>query len=124
MAMVDAGGSVDITHVRANLEKAYLIAYATENGVIAGNSSLKHPRQVFIERLYRSTGLDFTNFVERGYTSVRPEYRAMGIGARLLEGLTCRATGVKVFSLISEDKPGHPENCHPEQDPENRRLFQ
>ncbi len=103
VAMVDAGGSVDITHVRANLEKAYLIAYATENGVIAGNSSLKHPRQVFIDRLHQSTGLDFTHFVERGYTSVRPEYRAMGIGARLLEGLTLRATDVKVFSLISED---------------------
>ena len=103
VAMVDAGGSVDITHVRANLEKAYLIAYVTENGVIAGNSSLKHPRQVFIERLNRITGLDFTRFVERGYTSVRPEYRSMGIGAKLLEGLTCRATDVKVFSLISED---------------------
>lgn len=103
VAMVDAGGSVDITHVRANLEKAYLIAYVTENGVIAGNSSLKHPRQVFIDRLNRITGLDFTRFVERGYTSVRPEYRAMGIGAKLLEGLTSRATDVKVFSLISED---------------------
>lgn len=103
VAMVDAGGSVDITHVRANLEKAYLIAYATENGVIVGNSSLKHPRQVFIDRLRGITGLDFTHFVERGYTSVRPEYRAMGIGAKLLEGLTRRATDVKVFSLISED---------------------
>jgi len=103
VAMVDAGGSVDITHVRANLETAYLIAYATEKGIIAGNSSLKHPRKAFIDRLYQTTGLDFTNFVERGYTSVRPEYRAMGIGERLLDGLTCRATDVKVFSLISED---------------------
>ncbi|MCG8635455.1 MAG: hypothetical protein MI863_16600 [Desulfobacterales bacterium] len=102
-AMVEAGGSVDITHVRANLEKAYLIGYALENGVVIGNSSLKHPRQVFIDRLKGITGLDFTNFVERGYTSVRPEYRAMGVGAKLLEGLTARADDVKVFSLISED---------------------
>lgn len=103
VAMVDAGGSVDITHVRANLEKAYLIALATEDGVIVGNSSLKHPRPAFIERINRISGLDFSGFVERGYTSVRPEYRAMGIGAKLLEGLTERAVDVKVFSIISED---------------------
>ncbi|MCG8620285.1 MAG: hypothetical protein MI802_29035, partial [Desulfobacterales bacterium] len=103
VAMVDAGGSVDITHVRANLERAYLIGYATENGCIVGNSSLKRPRQVFVDRIRNITGLDFTRFVERGYTSVRPEYRAMGIGAKLLEGLTSRAVDVKVFSIISED---------------------
>jgi len=101
--MVEAGGSVDITHVRFNLEKAYLIGYAMENGVIIGNSSLKHPRQIFIKRLKQMTGVDFTNFVERGYTSVRPEYRAMGVGAKLLEGLTKRAKDYKVFSIISED---------------------
>lgn len=103
IAMVDAGGSVDITHVRANLKRAYLVGYAMENGRVAGNSSLKHPRQAFIDRLCGMTGLDFTRCVERGYTSVRPEYRAMGIGAKLLEGLTARAVGVKVFSIISED---------------------
>lgn len=101
--MVDAGGSVDITHVRSNLKKAYLIGYAMENGVIVGNSSLKHPRQVFIDRIHGITGLDFTTFVERGYTSVRPEYRAMGVGVKLLEGLTIRAKDIKVFSIISED---------------------
>jgi len=103
IAMVDAGGSVDTTHVRANLKRAYLIGYALENGCVAGNSSLKHPRQIFIDRLRGMTGLDFTNCVERGYTSVRPEYRAMGIGAKLLEGLTVRAVDVKIFSIISED---------------------
>ena len=43
--------------------------------------------------------------MERGYTSVRPEYRGMGIGARLLEGLTEKAGDRKVFSVISEDNP-------------------
>ncbi len=103
ISMVDAGGSVDITHVRANLKQAYLIGYAMENGRVAGNSSLKHPRQIFIDRLRKMTGLDFTNCVERGYTSVRPEYRAMGVGAKLLEGLTARAVDVRIFSIISED---------------------
>lgn len=100
--MVDAGGSVDITHVRANLEKAYLIGYAMENGVIVGNSSLKHPREAFIRRLRLGTGLDFSGCVERGYTSVRPEYRSLGVGRRLLEGLTARAGAYKVFSIIDE----------------------
>jgi GNAT superfamily N-acetyltransferase len=101
--MVEAGGSVDTTHVRSNLERAHKIGYAMENGVIIGNSSLKHPRAVFINRLNEITGGDFSNFVERGYTSVRPEYRAMGVGAKLLEGLTQRANGYKVFSIISEE---------------------
>jgi GNAT superfamily N-acetyltransferase len=101
--MVEAGGSVDTTHVRSNLERAHKIGYAMENGVIIGNSSLKHPRAVFINRLNKITGGDFSNFVERGYTSVRPEYRAMGVGAKLLEGLTQRANGYKVFSIISEE---------------------
>lgn len=100
--MVEAGGSVDLTHVRYNLERAYLIGYAVENGVIIGNSSLKHPRSVFIERLKQMTGVDFTHFLERGYTSVRPEYRSLGVGAKLLEGLTKRANGHKIFSIISE----------------------
>jgi GNAT superfamily N-acetyltransferase len=101
--MVEAGGSVDTTHVRSNLERAHKIGYAMENGVIIGNSSLKHPRAVFINRLNKITGGDFSNFVERGYTSVRPEYRAMGVGAKLLEGLTQMANGYKVFSIISEE---------------------
>jgi len=102
-AMVEAGGSVDTTYVRYNLERAYLIGYAEENGIIVGNSSLKHPRAEFIQRVNTITGLDFNHFVERGYTSVRPEYRALGVGARLLEGLTKRAEQYKIFSIISED---------------------
>ncbi len=101
--MVEAGGSVDIKYVKYNLQRAYLIAYAMENAVIVGNSSLKHPRKEFIQRLVHTSGIDFTGFLERGYTSVRPEYRAMGVGAKLLEGLTARAGTHKIFSIISED---------------------
>ena len=101
--MVEAGGSVDIRYVRYNLERAYLIGYAMENDIIIGNSSLKHPREEFIERINRITNLDFIHFLERGYTSVRPEYRALGVGARLLEGLTKRSGDHKIFSIISED---------------------
>lgn len=102
-AMVEAGGSVDTKYVRYNLERAYLIGYAVENGVIIGTSSLKHPRQEFINRLNGLTGFNFNDFVERGYTSVRPEYRALGVGARLLSGLTERVGEYKIFSIIDEE---------------------
>ena len=101
--MVAAGGAVQATHVRANLEKAHLIGYAEEFGVIVADSSLKHPRPEFIRRLNHETGYDFTGFLERGYTSVRPEYRSLGVGRTLLKGLTDRAGGQKVFSIIGED---------------------
>ncbi|MCG8531708.1 MAG: hypothetical protein MI749_13735, partial [Desulfovibrionales bacterium] len=83
-------------------QRAHRVAYALENGVIVGNSSLKHPRRAFIQYLLEITGLDFTGFVERGYTSVRPEYRALGVGKRLLADLTKDAQGYKVFSIIDE----------------------
>lgn len=101
--MVADGGSVAMERVRDNLEKAFLIAYAMEEGVIVGNSSLKNPRPEYIETVNRQSGLDLTHYLERGYTSVRPEYRGMGIGARLLAGLTKRAGDRRVFSVISED---------------------
>ena len=102
-AMVAAGGTVAATHVRFNLLRAHLIGYVQEKGVIVGNSSLKNPRPEYIEAVQRQTGLDLTGFVERGYTSVRPEYRGLGIGTRLLEGLTQRAGDRKIFSVIAED---------------------
>ncbi|MGA6925294.1 MAG: GNAT family N-acetyltransferase [Desulfosarcina sp.] len=102
-AMVAAGGTVPATHVRYNLERAHLIGYAEEKGVIVGNSSLKNPRPEYIDRVRRRSGLNLTGFVERGYTSVRPEYRGLGIGTRLLEGLTARAGDRKIFSVIAED---------------------
>jgi GNAT superfamily N-acetyltransferase len=101
--MVEAGGSVDTTLVRYNLERAYLIGYALEDGVIVGNSSLKRPRTEYVEAVNRQSGLDLSDYLERGYTSVRPEYRGMGIGAKLLAGLTARVGDLKLFSIISAD---------------------
>jgi GNAT superfamily N-acetyltransferase len=102
-AMVSAGGTVANTHVRANLRRAYLIGYVQEKGRIVGNSSLKNPRPAYIDSVRRQTGMDLSGYVERGYTSVRPEYRGLGIGTKLLDGLTRRAGDRKIFSVIAED---------------------
>ena len=101
--MVEAGGSVGTRWVRYNLERAFLIGYALEEGVIIGNSSLKQPRDEYVEAVNKQTGLDLAHYLERGYTSVRPEYRGMGIGTRLLEGLTTRTNKKKLFSIIGAD---------------------
>jgi GNAT superfamily N-acetyltransferase len=74
-----------------------------EEGVIVGNSSLKQPRDEYVEAVNKQTGLDLAHYLERGYTSVRPEYRGMGIGTRLLEGLTARTDKKKLFSIIGAD---------------------
>jgi GNAT superfamily N-acetyltransferase len=100
--MVEAGGSINTQFVRHNLERAYLVAYVEEEGVIVGNSSLKHPRKEYIDAVSRQSGIDLHHFLERGYTSVRPEYRGLGVGAKLLEGLTQRAGAYKIFSVIAE----------------------
>jgi len=101
--LVEAGGSVGTKWVRYNLKRAFLIGYALEHDVIVGNSSLKHPRPEYVEAVNRKSGLDLSQYLERGYTSVRPEYRGMGIGTKLLEGLTERIGNRKLFSIIGED---------------------
>lgn len=100
--MIAAGGSVDLNYVRYNLKRAFLIALAEEQDVLVGNSCLKHPRREYTEAVSRQIGLDLTGYLERGYTSVRPEYRGLGVGAKLLEGLTQRAGDYKIFSVIAE----------------------
>ncbi len=101
--MVSAGGTVGMRWVRHNLENAFLVAYVEEDGEIIANSSLKHPRRQYVEAVSRQAGIDLNGFLERGYTSVKPEYRGLGIGARLLEGLTSRASRWRIFSVIAED---------------------
>jgi len=101
--MVEAGGTVGSQWLRHNLQRAYLIGYAEEDGLIAGNSSLKRPREEYVDAVSAQCGIDLRNYLERGYTSVRPEYRSLGIGAKLLEGLTERAEGHKIYSVIAED---------------------
>jgi hypothetical protein len=104
--MVEAGGSVKTKYVRHNLQRAFLIGYITEMDVVVANSSLKHPRPQFIAALKDQVGMDLSGYLERGYTSVRPEYRGMKVATRLLKELTSRAGDRKLFSLIDEDNIG------------------
>jgi len=102
--LVEAGGGVDKRWVRYNLERAFLIARAHHRDRLVGVSSLKHPRPEYIERMREKLGIDIEGFVERGYTSIRPEYRGLGLGTRLLAGLTSRAEGKHfIYSLIREE---------------------
>lgn len=103
LRLVAAGGAVDTERVRSNLEIAFLIGYVTERGRVVADSALKHPREEYIEAVHQQTGFDLRGFLERGYTSVRPEYRGLGIGTQLLAGLTARAEGRKFYSIIAED---------------------
>lgn len=101
--IVEMGGAVDTGWVRHNLERAYLIGYATNRGTVVGCSSLKHPRPEYVARLREKCGLEVQGFLERGYMAVRPEWRGRGIGTRLLQGLTARAQGRPIYSIIRED---------------------
>ncbi len=101
--MIEAGGSVGTTWVRHKLERAFLIGYVLEHDLIVGNSILKRPRPEYVKAVNRQSGLDLSQYLERGYTSVRPEYRGMGIGTKLLEGLTERICNKKLFSIIGKD---------------------
>ncbi len=123
-AMVAAGGTVAATHVRFNLLRAHLIGYVQEKGVIVGNSSLKNPRPEYIEAVQRQTGLDLTGFVERGYTSVRPEYRGLGIGTRLLEGLTQMGRRPEDLFGHRRGQRGHQDHRHAQPHAQGGHLFQ
>lgn len=104
--LVEAGGSVSAAYVRYNLERAFLIAYVKDVDEIIGCSSLKHPRPEFIATVREQAGLDLENYLERGYTSVKPRYRGKGIGSRMLAGLTARVGDRKLYSVIGEDNIG------------------
>ncbi len=104
--LVEAGGSVGATYVRYNLERAFLIAYVLDGDEIIGCSSLKHPRPDYITIVKEQCGMDLDGFLERGYTSVKPAYRGMGIASKLLKGLTSRVGDRKLYSVIGEDNIG------------------
>lgn len=92
--------------VRQNLEHAFLIGYVLNKGRIIACSSLKHPRPEYIRTVRDQAGLNLEGFLERGYTSVLPEYRGKGLASELLAGLTSRIGDEKLYSAVGEDNIG------------------
>ncbi|MCF8028503.1 MAG: GNAT family N-acetyltransferase [Desulfobacteraceae bacterium] len=105
--LVESGGSVDPARVRENLGHAFLIVYVVDDsGEIIACAALKHPRAQFTEMVREQTGLDLEGYLERGYSSVRPEYRGKGIASKMLAGLTARAGKRRLYSIVGEDNIG------------------
>lgn len=101
--LVLAAGKVRPKWLRHNLAHAYLVGYAHEEGVIVGTDTLKRPRDEYIERIKEQSGLDLTGYTERGYVSIRPEYRGTGMGNALVQGIISRAGGRKMVIITGED---------------------
>jgi len=101
--LVLAAGKVKPKWLRHNLAHAYMVGYAEEEGVIVGTDTLKRPRAEYIERIKEQSGVDLTGYTERGYISVRPEYRALGVGNRLIQGIIERSEGRKMVIITGAE---------------------
>ncbi len=96
-------GRVPPGQVRANLERACLIAVARAEESIAGLSCLKVPRPAYLDDLCRRTGLNLQGFFERGYTCVAPGFRGRGLARRLTTALLQEAGQRPVYVLAGAD---------------------
>lgn len=101
--LVLAAGKVKPQWLRYNLANAYLVAYASEEGVIVGTDTLKRLRPEYLEHIKEQSGLDLTGYTERGYVSVRPEYRGTGVGNALVQGVIARSQGRKMVIITGSD---------------------
>jgi len=101
--LVELGGEVGLSWIRENLEKAWLIGYAVEGDRVVATMTHKRPLERYRRRIEEKTGLNLDGYLERGYTAVRPEYRGMGLGDRLLKGLVARSPGWKIYVTIRMD---------------------
>ncbi|MBU0514265.1 MAG: GNAT family N-acetyltransferase [Proteobacteria bacterium] len=102
-ALIREVGSMRPERVRENLERAFLIGYAHSGGRVVGTVTLKRPRAEYVRAVEDKTGLDLTGYLERGYTSVRPAYRGLAVGATLIRELTTRAAGRPIYVVIASD---------------------
>jgi len=105
--LVLAAGKVKPQWLRFNLANAYLVSYASEEGVIVGTDTLKRLRPEYVASLKEQSGLDLTGYTERGYISIRPEYRGTGVSNALVRGVIARSEGRKMIIITGEENlPG------------------
>jgi GNAT superfamily N-acetyltransferase len=101
--LIQRGGGVGTSHIRANLQNAHLIGYAIHKDRVVGTSTHKHPKIEYRKKIEALTGLNLSGFLERGYTTVDPEYRGQAIGGKLIRGLIRKSKGEKIYVTIRMD---------------------
>jgi len=80
-----------------------LIGYAVLQDRIVGAMVHKKPLEKYVKKIEEKTHLDLKGYLERGYTYVRPEFRGLGVGDRLLKGLVSGSPGKKIYVTIRMD---------------------
>lgn len=98
--LIETCGGVGTSWVKENLRDAFLIGYAEHKGGIVGTSTHKYPKEEYRKKIEAVTGLDLADYLERGYTAVKPEYGDLGIGGKLIRGLIERSVGKKIYVTI------------------------
>lgn len=94
-------GAVGGAFVRENLRNACLVSYAVgPEGAVIGAVVLKHQKDHYRRRIESSAGLNLSGYLERGYTSVLPAWRGLGVAGRLIRGLTERSRDQRVYVTI------------------------
>jgi GNAT superfamily N-acetyltransferase len=94
-------GAVGRAFIRDNLRNAYLIGYAQDaGGDVIGTVVLKRQKERYVRQIESATGLDLSGYLERGYTSVHPAWRGLGISGRLIQGLVERAADQRIYVTI------------------------
>jgi anaerobic magnesium-protoporphyrin IX monomethyl ester cyclase len=101
--LIALGEGVGTSWIDANLKRAFLIGYAVEEGRVVGTMTLKRPLERYRKAIEQKTHVDLGGYLERGYSSVRPEYRGLGLGDALLKGLVSRAPAQKIYVTIRTD---------------------
>ena len=97
-------GGVGPAYVMENLQHAFLISYAMdETGRVVGSVTLKNQKEAYRRKIEAATGLDLSGYLERGYTSVEPQFRESDIADRLIKGLIERSRNKKIYVTIRTD---------------------
>jgi anaerobic magnesium-protoporphyrin IX monomethyl ester cyclase len=101
--LIALGEGVGTSWIDDNLKRAFLIGYAVEEGRVVGTMTLKRPPEKYVHAIEQKTHVDLGGYLERGYSSVRPEYKGIGVGDALLKGLVSRAPAEKIYVTIRMD---------------------
>jgi hypothetical protein len=89
-----------------NLKNAFLIGYALCRGRVVGTVVHKHPTEVYRRKIEAATGLDLSEYLERGYTTVDPSFQDQDVADTLIKGLIARSQGRKIYVTIwMENQP-------------------